>query len=129
MFTLLVACSSSSAPGASPSGGIVITSFKYTGSLTVKTGQQVNVTNDDDTDHTLTDQPTLDAERQGAQTPGAQTPGAPTPGGPTAQFSTGTVDPSGGTRSFTAPAAPGSYPFGCRVHPVMKGTLIVQGGT
>jgi plastocyanin len=139
VFTLLVACSSSSAPGASPSGapasgGIVITNFKYTGSLTVKTGQQVTVTNDDTTDHTLTDQPTLDAERQGAPTPGAQTPGAPTPGaqtpgGSTAQFSTGTVDPSGGTRSFTAPAAAGSYPFGCRVHPTMKGTLTVQAGT
>lgn len=129
LFTLLVACSSSSAPGASPSGaptsgGIVITNFKYTGPLTVKTGQQVTVTNDDTTDHTLTDQPTLNAERQGGQTPGGQTQA-----GPTAQFSTGTIDPSGGTRSFAAPAAPGSYPFGCRVHPAMKGTLIVQGGT
>ncbi len=129
LFIPLVACSSSSPPGAPTSGGIVITNFKYTGALTVRTGQQVTVTNDDTTDHTLTDQPTLDAERQGAQTPGAQTPGAQTPGGPTAQFSTGTIDPSGGTRSFTAPAAPGSYPFGCRVHPVMKSTLIVQGGT
>jgi plastocyanin len=141
---LPVACGSSSDATAPTSGGIVIVNFQYTGTLTVKTGQQVTVTNNDTTNHTLTDQATLDSERSasqtpggqtpggttpGGQTPGGQTPGGTTPGGQTAQFSTGTLDPSGGTRSFTAPAAPGSYPFGCRVHPTMHGTLTVQAGT
>lgn len=102
LFTLLVACSSSSAPGASPSGGIVISGFAYSGTLTVKTGQTVTVTNDDPTDHTLTDLLTN-------------------------LFSTGTVQASGGTQTFTAPAKPGIYPFGCRVHPTMHGILTVQG--
>ena len=127
LFILPVACGSSSDATAPTSGGIVIVGFQYTGSLTVKAGQQVTVTNDDPTDHTLTDQTTLARERPGGQTPGGQTPGGQTPGGPTAQFSTGTIDPSGGTRSFTAPTAPGSYAFGCRVHPTMHGTLTVQG--
>jgi plastocyanin len=129
LLTLLVACGSSSDATAPASGGIVIVNFQYTGTLAVKTGQTVTVTNNDTTDHTLTDQPTLDSERLASQTPGGQTPGRLTPSGPTALFSTGTLDPSGGTRSFTAPAAPGSYPFGCRVHPTMHGTLTVQAGT
>jgi plastocyanin len=134
LFMLPVACGSSSDATAPTSGGIVIVNFQYTGTLTVKTGQQVTVTNNDTTNHTLTDQATLDSERSAGQTPGGQTPGGTVPGrltpsGPTAQFSTGTLDPSGGTRSFTAPAAPGSYAFGCRVHPTMHGTLTVQAGT
>src|SRR4029079_3775218 len=47
----------------------------------------------------------------------------------TGLFSTGAIDPSGGTATFTAPAKPGIYPFGCRFHPTMKGTLTVQGST
>ena len=35
------------------------------------------------------------------------------------------LDP-GGTASFTAPAAPGTYSFVCFVHPTMTGQLVVQ---
>ncbi len=35
------------------------------------------------------------------------------------------LDP-GGTASFTAPAAPGTYSFVCFVHPTMTGELVVQ---
>ena len=101
LFVLLAACGSSE-PSASSPGGIVISGFAYSGSLTVKAGQEVTVTNEDPTQHTLTDQRT-------------------------GLFSTGTIEPSGGTRSFTAPTEPGSYPFVCRVHPTMLGTLTVQG--
>ena len=31
-----------------------------------------------------------------------------------------------GTSSFTAPMAPGSYPFHCTIHPEMHGTLVVK---
>jgi plastocyanin len=101
LLILLAACSSSES-AAPASSGVVISGFTYTGSLTVKTGQQVTVTNDDPTQHTLTDQKT-------------------------GLFSTGTIEASGGTATFTAPAKSGSYPFGCRFHPTMHGTLVVQG--
>ena len=42
-------------------------------------------------------------------------------------FDTGLIQPAGGTAMFTAPTQPGSYPFGCRVHLFMQGTLVVQG--
>jgi plastocyanin len=100
LLVLLAACGSSES-AAPASSGIVIIGFAYTGSLTVKTGQQVTVTNDDPTQHTLTD--------------------------PNGLFSTGTIEASGGTQSFTAPAKPGSYPLVCRFHPTMHGTLVVQG--
>ena len=95
-------CGSSESAAPASGGGILISNFAYTGSLTVKPGQTVSVTNEDATQHTLTDV---------------------TPGG----FSTGTIEASGATREFTAPAQPGSFPFVCRFHPTMKGTLIVQG--
>jgi len=31
-----------------------------------------------------------------------------------------------GNSSFTAPTAPGSYPFHCNIHPEMHGTLVVR---
>ena len=106
LFILLAACGSSSGPAktASPqSSGIVIRDSAYSGSMTVKTGQKVTVTNLDPTPHTLTNRRT-------------------------ALFSTGTIRASGGTGTFTAPTAPGSYPFWCLKHPAtMRGTLIVQG--
>jgi plastocyanin len=43
---------------------------------------------------------------------------------PDAGFSTD-VD-AGEQKTFTAPAQPGTYPFVCRYHPNMKGTLTVQ---
>ena len=99
LFTLLVACGSSSGPAAPASAQIDISGFAYIGSLTVKPGQQVRVTNEDPTQHTLTD--------------------------PKGLFSTGTIEASGGTATFTAPATPGTYPFVCRFHPTMTGTLTV----
>jgi plastocyanin len=34
--------------------------------------------------------------------------------------------PSGGTATFTAPNAAGSYAFHCSIHPNMHGTLVVK---
>ena len=36
------------------------------------------------------------------------------------------VKESGGTATFAAPSKPGSYPFYCRYHPGMRGTLVVK---
>jgi plastocyanin len=114
---LLAACSSSSksstpttagpatpssAGSAVVSGGIDISGFAYSGTLTVKPGQKVTVTNKDSVAHTLTDKKTH-------------------------LFDTGNIPANGGTGTFTAPTKPGSYPFGCTYHPEMAGTLIVQG--
>lgn len=93
---------SASSPTAGPSaGGIVISGFAYSGTLTVRAGQKVTVTNRDSAPHTVTD----------------KTGGT---------FDSGTIAP-GGTGSFTAPSKPGTYTFGCSIHPSMRGTLVVTG--
>jgi plastocyanin len=125
LFVLLVACGSSSQPAAPTSGGIVVVGFAYTGTLTLKPGQTVTVTNDDPTEHTLTDLTTLARQAPTGQAPTGQTP----TGQKTGMFSTGTIPPSGGAATLTAPAETGSYLFGCRFHPTMMGTLTVQAGT
>lgn len=85
-----------------PSGAptITIKDFGYSGSLTVKAGAKVAVVNQDSAPHSLTDKQTH-------------------------RFDTGVISGGGGTGSFTAPAKPGHYPFGCTIHPSMAGTLIV----
>jgi plastocyanin len=106
---LFVAPGASSAPAApSPAAppavaSILISGFEYSGDLTVKPGQEVKVTNSDPVPvmHTLTDKAT-------------------------ALFNTGPIASAGGTATFTAPAKPGSYPFGCLFHLFMAGTLVVQ---
>jgi plastocyanin len=93
-----------SAPAsAAPSGRaeIVITNFAYQpANLTVSPGQRVTVVNRDSTAHTLT------ATGQNA-------------------FDTGKINP-GATGSFTAPNAPGTYPYICTIHQFMHGTLTVR---
>jgi len=83
-------------------GGIVISAFAYSGTLTVKAGQKVTVTNQDLAAHTLTDKKAH-------------------------LFDTGNIAGKGGTGTFTAPTKPGSYSFGCTYHRHMEGTLVVRG--
>jgi plastocyanin len=85
---------------ATSGAGITINTFAYSGTMTVKAGQKITVTNKDSVAHTLTDKTTH-------------------------KFDTGNIAGSGGTGTFTAPSKPGSYPFGCTYHPNMHGTLIV----
>ena len=114
LAVLLASCGGSSgspsgsAPGSptatsarAAAGGITISGFAYSGTMTVKPGQKVTVTNDDSVTHTLTDKVSH-------------------------KFDTGDIQGSGGTKTFTAPTQPGRYPFGCTIHPDMKGTLLVQ---
>jgi plastocyanin len=103
LFMLPAACGSSSQPADTGSSTrIVISNSAYSGSLTVKPGQKVTVTNEDAMQHTLSNRRT-------------------------ALFSTGTIEPNGGSETFTAPLKPGSYLFGCLLHPSMNNTLIVSG--
>jgi plastocyanin len=89
---------STSAPSSGPT--VTIKDFGYSGTLTVKAGTKVTVVNDDSVAHTLTDKKTH-------------------------KFDTGSISGGGGTGSFTAPSTPGTYPFGCTIHPEMAGTLTV----
>jgi plastocyanin len=80
--------------------GITIKDFEYGAPLTVAPGAVVTVTNMDSAGHTVTaDQgQAFDVDVKG----------------------------SGGTATFTAPSAPGSYPYHCTYHPNMHGTLTVK---
>lgn len=97
---------SGTATGSSPTAGtaaattITIKDFAYGDPLTVAPGVTVSITNMDTAAHTVTadEGSAFDAEVKGG----------------------------GGTATFTAPSAPGSYPYHCTFHPGMHGTLIVK---
>jgi plastocyanin len=91
--------SSATAP-ATAGSTITIQSFAFGTPLTAKPGQTIAVVNQDSAPHTVTadDGKSFDAKA-----------------GP------------GGSGSFTAPTAPGTYAFHCTVHPNMHGTLTVTG--
>lgn len=77
---------------------ITIAGMSYGEPVTVPSGAQVAVANNDPQEHSVT----------------SDTAG------------TFTVDVDGnGKGTFTAPSAPGEYPFHCTYHPSMHGTLIV----
>ncbi|MFE1788719.1 cupredoxin family copper-binding protein [Streptomyces sp. NPDC059525] len=79
---------------------IVIENFTFSpADLQVRPGEKVTVVNRDSAPHTVT--------ATGGQT-----------------FDTGTIS-AGATATFTAPSAPGAYPYLCTIHPNMKGTLTV----
>ena len=80
--------------------GIVISDFAYTVPVSVSPGQQVTIVNKDSANHTVT----ADANNV---------------------FDI-RVSGGGGTETFTAPTAPGTYAFHCKYHPNMHGSLTVQ---
>jgi plastocyanin len=80
---------------------VTIKDFGYSGDLTVAPGATVEVVDQDSVAHTLTDKEHM-------------------------MFDTGTINP-GASGQFTAPTAPGKYPFGCTLHPEMSGVLTVSG--
>jgi plastocyanin len=98
------AASGSSAPAAgsgtetSSAAEVTIKGFAFTTPASVSPGAKVNVNNMDGVTHTVT-----------ADTGNAFDSEAPA-----------------WTSSFTAPTAPGSYPFHCSIHPQMHGTLVVK---
>jgi plastocyanin len=97
-------------PGKAPATGtasdataaatITIKDFEYGAPVTVPPGAVVMVTNMDTAAHTVT------SDQDSA-------------------FDVN-VAGSGGTATFTAPSAPGTYPYHCTYHPNMHGTLTVK---
>jgi len=79
---------------------ITIKDFEYGAPLTVAPGAVITVINMDSAGHTVTAEQgqAFDVDVRG----------------------------SGGTATFAAPSAPGSYPYYCIYHPNMRGTLIVE---
>lgn len=80
---------------------ITIQGFAFGAPLTVRPGAQITVVNRDGAGHTVTadDGKSFDVSMAGG----------------------------GGSATFTAPSAPGTYKFHCTIHPSMHGSLIVAG--
>jgi plastocyanin len=98
--TEMPAMSAPASTTAQPKADIVISNFGYTVPASVRPGQTLTVVNNDETAHSLTADAnnTFDIRISG----------------------------SGGTATLTAPNAPGTYPFHCKYHAAMTGTLTVQ---
>ncbi|MEO3758047.1 cupredoxin domain-containing protein [Mycobacterium sp. B14F4] len=90
-----------STPQAQPTESqIVISNMAYTVPTSVRPGEQVTIVNEGGPNHTVTaDENNLFDVR---------------------------VSGGGGINSFTAPMTPGTYPFHCKYHADMHGTLTVQ---
>ena len=88
-----------SAAATAAAATITIKDFEYGAPVTVPPGAVVAVSNMDNAPHTVTaDQsPAFDVDVRGA-----------------------------GTATFTAPTAPGTYPYHCTYHPTMQGLLTVK---
>ncbi len=83
-------------PARAASATLAIDGFRFA-PLTVRPGATVIVTNADGDEHTVTaSDGSFDVRVRG-----------------------------GGSATFTAPRAPGSYPFVCDIHPSMRGRLVV----
>jgi plastocyanin len=80
---------------------ITIQGFAFGAPLTVRPGAEITVVNRDGAGHTVT----ADDGKS---------------------FNV-TVAGGGGSATFTAPSAPGTYKFHCTVHPSMQGSLVVSG--
>ncbi|MET3811846.1 cupredoxin domain-containing protein [Arthrobacter sp. UYEF3] len=92
--------SAAAGSAASSTAAITISGFAYGAPLVVPAGATVTVTNMDSAEHTVTADTgsAFDVEVKG----------------------------SGGTATFTAPSAPGTYAFHCTYHSKMHGTLTVK---
>lgn len=78
---------------------ITIANMAFGQPLTVAPGTEINVVNNDSVEHSVT----------------SDTPGA---------FN---VEVDGGEhKTLTTPSKPGDYPYHCKYHPAMKGTLVVK---
>lgn len=80
---------------------ISISNFAFSpANMTVSAGSIITVTNNDTVAHTM-------VSDDGTS------------------FSTTSIDP-GTSTTITAPTTPGTYAYHCSIHPMMKGTIIVQ---
>ncbi len=97
--TASATATSENAPAATTGPTITIASMAFGEPLTVAPGTEINVVNNDSVEHSVTSDTSgaFDVEVDG-----------------------------NGKKTLTAPSQPGEYPFHCKYHPNMKGTLIVK---
>jgi plastocyanin len=91
---------STSVPAERAGSEVTISDFAYTVPASVSPGQQITIVNKDSANHTVT----ADADNL---------------------FDI-RVSGGGGIETFTAPTSPGTYPFHCKYHANMHGSLTVQ---
>ncbi len=93
------AATGSSSPAATAGATITIENMAFGEPLTVAPGAEVTVANNDSVEHSVTSDTSgaFDVEVDGH-----------------------------GKKTLTAPTQPGTYPFHCKYHPNMKGTLTVK---
>jgi plastocyanin len=100
MTEMPASTSAPNSPAAQADSQIVISNMAYTVPTSVRPGQQLTIVNKDDPNHTVTaDENNLFDVR---------------------------ISGGGGIKSFTAPTISGNYPFHCKYHANMHGTLTVQ---
>lgn len=86
-----------------------IKDFQFSAGLTVRPGATVTVHNADGSVHDVTGNGVTGNDGTGKR-----------------GFDTGRI-PAGGTATFSAPRAAGTYGFTCSIHSYMTGTLVVTG--
>lgn len=84
---------------AAGSAAVTVQNFSFGAPITVRAGTEVTIDNKDGVEHSVTSDTagTFDEDVDGNS-----------------------------TATFRAPTAPGTYPFHCRYHPEMTGTLVVE---
>jgi len=97
------------APALPPADTLDIRDFQFSAGLTVGPGATVTVHNADGSVHDVTG-------NDGTGNDGTGKRG----------FDSGRI-PAGGTATFSAPRAAGTYGFTCSIHSYMTGTLVVTG--
>lgn len=93
------AASSEQSPAAVAGPTLTIANMAFGQPLTVAPGTEINIVNKDTVEHSVTSETAgvFDVEVDGGE-----------------------------SKTLTAPTQPGEYPFHCKYHPMMKGTLIVK---
>jgi len=97
------------APALPPADTLDIRDFQFSAGLTVGPGATVTVHNADGSVHDVTGNDVTGNDVTGKR-----------------GFDSGRI-PAGGTATFSAPRAAGTYGFTCSIHSYMTGTLVVTG--
>jgi len=102
------------APALPPPHTLDINDFRFSAGLTVGPGATVTVHNADGSVHDVTGNDVTGNDVTGNDGTGKR------------GFDSGRI-PAGGTATFSAPRAAGTYGFTCSIHSYMTGTLVVTG--
>jgi len=117
------------APALPPADTLDIRDFQFSAGLTVGPGATVTVHNADGSVHDVTGNDGMGNDgmgNDGMGNDGMGNDGMGNDGTGKRGFDSGRI-PAGGTATFSAPRAAGTYGFTCSIHSYMTGTLVVTG--